>query len=145
MTFHLTWVRIAPLTLEPPVRIDPWGAPTGSALDDCDDAPELTFSYSDAAPVFACGDAGGMTIARTHTLVAEDRCNNADTVSCVQIITLLDVTGPGNHVGSTAAPTTFLTASPIPIRPSLRWARLPRQQWMHVVETWTLSYRTPMR
>ena len=73
---------------------DPWGAPTGSALDDCDDAPELTFSYSDAAPVFACGDAGGMTIARTHTLVAEDRCNNADTVSCVQIITLLDVTGP---------------------------------------------------
>ena len=72
----------------------PWGAPTGSALDNCDEEPELTFSYSDGAPQYACGDAGGMTIERTHTLIAEDRCGNADTVTCIQTIVLLDVTGP---------------------------------------------------
>lgn len=72
----------------------PWGAPTGSAEDLCDDDLDLEFSYSDAEPVFDCGDAGGMTIARTHTLVSTDRCGNADTVSCVQHITLEDVTGP---------------------------------------------------
>ena len=77
-----------------PAADAPWGAPMGSAQDNCDDNPELTFSYTDAAPIYACGDAGGMTIERTHTLVSEDRCGNKDTVSCVQTITLLDVTGP---------------------------------------------------
>ena len=72
----------------------PWGAPTGSATDLCDDDPELEFSFADAEPVYDCGDAGGMTIERTHTLVAMDRCGNADTVTCIQTIVLQDVTGP---------------------------------------------------
>ncbi len=72
----------------------PWGAPTVSALDNCDDAPELTLSHTDGAPQYACGDAGSMTIQRTHTLISEDRCGNADTVTCAQTIELLDVTGP---------------------------------------------------
>ena len=72
----------------------PWGAPTVSALDNCDDAPELTLTHMDGAPQYACGDAGSMTIERTHTLISEDRCGNADTVTCVQTIELIDVTGP---------------------------------------------------
>ncbi len=73
----------------------PWGAPTGSATDQCDDVLDLEYSHSDAAPTYACeGDGGNRTILRTHTLVATDDCGNADTVSCVQTIELLDETGP---------------------------------------------------
>lgn len=72
----------------------PWGAPTGSATDDCDDSPVLSFSHSDAEPTLACGDGGSRIIERTHTLVSTDGCGNRDTTTCVQTITLLDVTGP---------------------------------------------------
>ena len=77
-----------------PAADAPWGAATGSATDNCDEAPIWTLSYMDAEPVFACGDAGGMTIVRTHILVSEDQCGNVDSTTCTQNIVLLDATGP---------------------------------------------------
>ena len=73
----------------------PWGAPTGSATDQCDDNVSLDYSYVDGSPDYACdGEGGDRTIMRTHTLVATDDCGNTDTVSCVQQIHLLDTIGP---------------------------------------------------
>lgn len=72
----------------------PWGAASGSATDNCDSNPNWYFAHEDAAPQLACGDAGGMVIERTHHMVSSDQCGNVDTVSCIQLITLLDVTGP---------------------------------------------------
>ncbi len=81
-------------TLGAPDADAPWGAPTGSATDNCDAMPELEFTYEDAPLTQTCGDGGSIVIVRTHILTATDGCGNVGTATCTQQITFEDVTGP---------------------------------------------------
>ena len=81
-------------TLGDPAADQPWGAPTGSATDNCDALPEWSFSHEDAPATQSCGEGGDILIERTHTLTATDACGNEGVATCTQIITFADVTGP---------------------------------------------------
>ncbi|MDG2426755.1 MAG: hypothetical protein P8M07_09240, partial [Flavobacteriales bacterium] len=72
------------------------GEATGSATDNCDDAPEVEVTYEDGDPIYICaGDddlqlEGSHTILRTFTATATDHCDNTSSTTCTQLITVLD-------------------------------------------------------
>jgi hypothetical protein len=72
------------------------GNPTATATDNCDTEVTITYDYSDSAPEQICGgdQSGSYTFIRTWTATAEDDCNNEASVSCDQLITVLDEIQP---------------------------------------------------
>ena len=73
------------------VSVETLGAATGSALDNCDENPEVTISHSD---VYTDLCAGSQLLERTWKAVATDHCNNSDSTTCVQTILIQDLTAP---------------------------------------------------
>ena len=73
------------------VSVEVLGSATGSALDNCDENPEVTISHSD---VYTDLCTGSQLLERTWTAVATDHCSNSDSVSCVQTILIQDLTAP---------------------------------------------------
>ena len=59
--------------------------------DNCDEAPEAEISHEDEVTP---GCTGSYTIARTWTITATDQCENETTHTCVQTITVSDITNP---------------------------------------------------
>ena len=68
------------------------GTATGSATDNCDSAPEVVVTYEDGDITEGC--AGSYSFTRTWTATATDHCNNSESISCDQLITVNDDTAP---------------------------------------------------
>ena len=71
---------------------DNTGMATGSATDNCDAAPEVVVTYTDGPTTAIC--AGSYSFIRTFTATATDHCENEDSISCDQVITVNDETAP---------------------------------------------------
>ena len=71
--------------------IEALGSASADATDNCDEAPAVSISHSDAIET-PC--AGSQIITRTWTAVATDHCNNTDTATCEQIIVVQDLIAP---------------------------------------------------
>ena len=74
------------------------GEPTWSVSDNCDGAPEVSYTYSDHV-VADCVDGdsapeGSYTVTRTFTVTAVDNCGNETVQTCVQTITFTDTESP---------------------------------------------------
>ncbi|MCH1581613.1 MAG: T9SS type A sorting domain-containing protein [Flavobacteriales bacterium] len=68
------------------------GMASASATDNCDDNVTVDVTYEDSDPTPTCG--AGYTITRTWTAIATDHCDNADTTTCTQAITVKDEIDP---------------------------------------------------
>ena len=68
------------------------GMAMGSATDNCDAAPEVVVTYMDGPITDIC--AGSYSFTRTFTATATDHCDNEDSITCDQLITVTDVTAP---------------------------------------------------
>ncbi len=80
------------------VSTDRNGEPTWSVSDNCDGAPEVSYTYSDHV-VADCVDGdsapeGSYTVTRTFTVTAVDNCGNETVQTCVQTITFTDTESP---------------------------------------------------
>ena len=76
------------------------GSATGSATDNCDDAPSVAISHED---VVTPGCTGSYSIARTWKAIATDHCGNQDSTTCVQTITVTDNIAPVPSITCPAA------------------------------------------
>ncbi|MGB1572667.1 MAG: T9SS type A sorting domain-containing protein, partial [Flavobacteriales bacterium] len=65
------------------------GSAFATATDDCDTEVDITYSYTDGAPTYTCGN-GGYEFTRTWTATAEDDCGNESSTSCDQLIIVVD-------------------------------------------------------
>ena len=63
-----------------------------TSTDNCDAAPELSYTIEDSAPEYTC--AGTYVITRTFFAVSTDHCGNTATATCTQLLTVVDVTAP---------------------------------------------------
>ena len=68
------------------------GAPDYTVIDNCDASATYAISYSDDDTTALCGNT--YQFIRTWQLVAEDVCENKDTLKCDQTITLIDTISP---------------------------------------------------
>ena len=95
------------------------GMATASATDNCDAAPEVEVTYVDGPLTDLC--AGSYSFTRTFTATATDHCENEDSISCDQLITVTDVTAPDAPVMSvrpTPKSSSMPTAPRMPTPPS---------------------------
>ena len=69
------------------------GSAFATATDDCDTDVTITYSYTDGAPTYTCGN-GGYEFTRTWTATAEDDCGNESSTSCDQLIIVEDNIAP---------------------------------------------------
>ena len=68
------------------------GEATGSATDICDASPNSTITYSDGNYDYPCD--GSYSFTRTWTIVAVDACDNRDSTTALQNVTVLDTIAP---------------------------------------------------
>ena len=68
------------------------GSPEFTVIDNCDADPDFELTFSDDDTTSLCGNT--YQFVRTWQLVAEDVCENKDTLTCEQTITLVDSIAP---------------------------------------------------
>ncbi len=92
------------------------GNATGSGTDNCDDSVDIVITYEDGAPTYSCaGDDdqldGSFSFTRTFTSTATDDCGNTHSVSCDQLITVIDQIAPTQTFPNLPTDTLYLDAN----------------------------------